>query len=218
MPRPRTFDESDVVAAARDEFWSRGYAATSVDDLAAVTGLGKGSLYGAFGDKHGLFLRALDDYIGTALDGVRAQLRDPAYSAYDRLARHIRAQAREIVADKSRRGCMIAKSAAELSATDETVERAVEHAYATWASELANCVKEAQRDGAIDKKQNPQASGHDPAGLHAGAGSTSQGRREVRAAQGVGRADDRADPDRPKIARNRSAGSCVVVLDRMVQN
>ena len=157
MARPRKFDEGDVVAAARDEFWSRGYAATSVDDLTSVTGLGKGSLYGAFGDKHGLFLRALDDYIGTALDGVRAQLRDPAYSAHDRLTRHIRAQAREIAADKSRRGCMMAKSAAELSATDETVERAVEHAYATWAGELANCVKEAQRDGAIDKKQNPQA-------------------------------------------------------------
>ena len=119
MARPREFDESDVVAAARDEFWSRGYAATSVDDLTTVTGLGKGSLYGAFGDKHGLFLRALDDYIGTALDGVRAQLRDPRHSAYDRLARHIRAQARDIAADKSRRGCMMAKSAAELSATDD---------------------------------------------------------------------------------------------------
>ena len=92
MPRPRKFDETDVVAAARDEFWSRGYAATSVDDLTSATGLGKGSLYGAFGDKHGLFLRALDDYIGTALDGVRAQLRDPAHSAYDRLvAPHPRA-------------------------------------------------------------------------------------------------------------------------------
>jgi TetR/AcrR family transcriptional repressor of nem operon len=157
MARPRKFDESDVVTAARDEFWSRGYAATSVDDLTSVTGLGKGSLYGAFGDKHGLFMRALDDYIGIALDGVRAQLRDPAYSAYDRLTRHIRAQAREIAADNARRGCMMAKSAAELSATDETVERAVERAYATWLTELANCIKEAQRDGTIDKKQNPQA-------------------------------------------------------------
>src|SRR6185312_14173543 len=62
VPRPRKFDESDVVAAARDEFWLRGYAATSVDDLTSVTGLGKGSLYGAFGDKHGLFMLALDDY------------------------------------------------------------------------------------------------------------------------------------------------------------
>lgn len=156
MPRPRTFDESDVVAAARDEFWARGYAATSVDDLTVVTGLGKGSLYGAFGDKHGLFLRALDDYIGTAMDGVRTQLRDPAYSAYDRLTRHIRAQARAVAADRSRRGCMMAKSAAELGATDQTVERAVAQAYSTWAAELATCIKEAQRDGTIDGKQKPQ--------------------------------------------------------------
>ena len=157
MPRPRTFDESDVVAAARDEFWLRGYAATSIDDLTSATGLGKGSLYGAFGDKHQLFLRALNDYIGSTLDGIRAQLHDPAYSAYDRLTRHIRAQVKSIAADKARRGCMMAKSAAELSATDDTVERAVEHAYATWATELADCIKEAQRDGEIDKKQNPQA-------------------------------------------------------------
>jgi TetR/AcrR family transcriptional regulator, transcriptional repressor for nem operon len=157
MPRPRKFDETDVVAAARDEFWLRGYAATSVDDLTSVTGLGKGSLYGAFGDKHGLFLRALDVYIGTALDGVRAQLRDPKYGAYDRLVRHIRAQVKAIAADRSRRGCMMAKSAAELSATDETVEQAVERAYALWIAELVDCIKEAQRDGAIDKTQNPQA-------------------------------------------------------------
>jgi TetR/AcrR family transcriptional regulator, transcriptional repressor for nem operon len=157
MGRPRTFDENDVVAAARDEFWSRGYAATSIDDLTSATGLGKGSLYGAFGDKHGLFLRALDDYIGTSLDSVRSQLRDPKYSAYDRLTRHIRAQAKAIAADKVHRGCMMAKSAAELSATDHAVERAVENAYVTWASELTDYIKEAQRDGTIDKKQDPQA-------------------------------------------------------------
>jgi TetR/AcrR family transcriptional repressor of nem operon len=157
MPRPRKFDESDVVAAARDEFWTRGYAATSVDDLTSVTGLGKGSLYGAFGDKHGLFLRALDDYIGIALDNVRTQLRDPAHSAYDRLTLHLRAQARAVAADKARRGCMIAKSAAELAAVDDDVERSVERAYSEWHAELVDCIKEAQRDGAINRKQNPQA-------------------------------------------------------------
>jgi TetR/AcrR family transcriptional regulator, transcriptional repressor for nem operon len=157
MPRPRTFDESNVVAAARDEFWSRGYAATSVDDLTSATGLGKGSLYGAFGDKHALFMRALDDYVRTALGDVRGQLSDPKYSAYDRLVRHIRAQVKAIAADKSRRGCMMAKSAAELGATDEVVEQTVERAYATWAAELADCIKEAQRDGAIDKKHDPRA-------------------------------------------------------------
>jgi TetR/AcrR family transcriptional repressor of nem operon len=157
MPRPRKFEETDVVAAARDEFWSRGYAGTSVDDLTSVTGLGRGSLYGAFGDKHGLFLLALDDYIATAMESVRTQLRDPAHSAYDRLRRHIRAQARAIAADKTRRGCMMAKSAAELGAVDDDVERSVERAYAEWHAELVDCIKQAQRDGTIAKKQNPQA-------------------------------------------------------------
>ena len=157
MARPRKFAESDVVAAARDEFWTRGYAATSVDDLTAATGLGKGSLYGAFGDKHGLYLRALDDYIASSLDEVRAQLRDPAFRAYERLAHHLRAQVKAIAADKRRRGCMMAKSAAELAGLDEAVDKKVERAYATWRDELVACVKEAQRDGDIDAKQNPQA-------------------------------------------------------------
>lgn len=157
MARPRKFDESSVIAAAQDEFWTRGYAATSVDDLTAATGLGKGSLYGAFGDKHSLYLRALDDYVGTSMDTVRKELRDPARSAYDRIVRHLRGQARAIAADKELRGCMMAKSAAELSSVDNSVERVVERAYSEWHAELAACVAEAQRDGAIDKRTNARA-------------------------------------------------------------
>jgi AcrR family transcriptional regulator len=157
MARPRTFDEGDVIAAVRDEFWNRGYAATSVDDLTAATGLGKGSLYGAFGDKHSLYLRALDDYIASSLADVRAILRDPSYSAHDRLARHIRGQVKALAADKDRRGCLMAKSAAELGATDDAVEQKVQQAYATWRDELVTCIKEAQADGEVDATQNPQA-------------------------------------------------------------
>ncbi|MGZ6779770.1 MAG: TetR/AcrR family transcriptional regulator [Mycobacterium sp.] len=157
MARPRMFDEDDVVAAARDEFWNRGYAATSIDDLTAATGLGKGSLYGAFGDKHRLYLRALDDYIATSLDAVRAALRDPRYGARERLARHLRGQIKAIAADAERRGCMIAKSAAELAATDNDVEQMVAQAYASWRDELVTCIKEAQRDGTVDAGRNAQA-------------------------------------------------------------
>lgn len=157
MARPRTFDEGDVIAAARDEFWDRGYAATSVDDLTAATGLGKGSLYGAFGDKRSLYLRALDDYITSSTDRVRASLRDPEFSAFDRIARHIRGQVRAIAADTNRRGCLMAKSAAELGATDDAVEAKVAQAYAAWRDELAACITVAQRDGDIDAERNPQA-------------------------------------------------------------
>lgn len=157
MARPRTFDEDDVIAAAREEFWNRGYAATSVDDLTAATGLGKGSLYGAFGDKHSLYLRALDDYIASSLEGVRATLRDPRYGAYDRLARHICGQTKAVVAENNRRGCLMAKSAAELAGTDDAVEQKVGSAYASWRDELVTCIREAQRDGSIDARRNAQA-------------------------------------------------------------
>lgn len=157
MARPRKFEESDVIAAARDEFWTRGYGATSVDDLTAATGLGKGSLYGAFGDKHGLFIRALDDYIAASLDTVRAQLHDPARAAYERLTRHIRGQAKAAATDKAGRGCMMARTAAELGFSDDEVESKVERAYSLWRDELADTIAEAQRDGDIDAKVDAKA-------------------------------------------------------------
>jgi len=157
VARPRKFDESDVIAAARDEFWTRGYGATSVDDLTAATGLGKGSLYGAFGDKHGLFMRTLDDYIATSLGSVHAQLHDPAHGAYERLIRHIRWQADAAATDRARRGCMMARTAAELGSTDDEVEDRVERAYTAWRNAIAEVIVEAQRDGDVDKKVDPQA-------------------------------------------------------------
>jgi len=59
VARPRSFDEAVVVDAAARCFTGLGYAATSVDDLVSATGLHRGSLYGAFGSKRGLFLAAL---------------------------------------------------------------------------------------------------------------------------------------------------------------
>lgn len=58
--RPRQFDESSAVDAAAAVFRRRGYAATSVDHLVEATGVHRGSLYGVFGSKHGLFLRVLE--------------------------------------------------------------------------------------------------------------------------------------------------------------
>jgi TetR/AcrR family transcriptional repressor of nem operon len=157
MARPRKFDEDAVVGAARDQFWDGGYAATSVDDLTAATGLGKGSLYGAFGDKHALFLRALDDYCVDATGRVLAQLQRPGVSAYDRLADHVRAVAGDIASDTGRRGCMMAKSAAELGANDADVGQLINASFAKWQSALADCIAEAQRDGTVSAATDPEA-------------------------------------------------------------
>jgi len=62
MARPRTFNPDDVLDAARDVFWRKGYQSTSLDDITAETGLTKTSLYAAFGDKASLFLKVLNRY------------------------------------------------------------------------------------------------------------------------------------------------------------
>jgi len=65
MARPREFDEHQVLDAAMHAFRRQGYAHISVTDLEAATGLKTSSLYNAFGDKAGLFRRALDHYVSS---------------------------------------------------------------------------------------------------------------------------------------------------------
>src|SRR5262245_60309956 len=67
--RPPTYDAEAALARATDAFWDQGYAATSLDELAAATGMNRPSLYGAFGDKRALYLKTLRRY------GAGGQLR-----------------------------------------------------------------------------------------------------------------------------------------------
>src|SRR5215472_7492664 len=74
--RPRAYDPD--VARAVESFWQAGYAATSLDDLSEATGMNRPSLYGAFGDKHDLYLSALAHYWELSRAAMREAL------AYDR--------------------------------------------------------------------------------------------------------------------------------------
>lgn len=58
----RQFDESQVLDAMMRVFWRKGFEATTIDDLVAATGLRRGSLYNAFGDKAAMFCKTLQVY------------------------------------------------------------------------------------------------------------------------------------------------------------
>src|SRR3984957_10267299 len=60
--RPRAFETDTALGQAMDVFWTDGFAATSLDDISAATGLNRPSLYGAFGDKRALYLQAYGQY------------------------------------------------------------------------------------------------------------------------------------------------------------
>ncbi|MCX5238788.1 TetR/AcrR family transcriptional regulator [Streptomyces prunicolor] len=155
MARPRSFDEGEVLRAARDQFWSIGYAAARVDDIAAATGLGKGSLYGAFGDKRQLFLRTFDDHCAELVDAVRRALDGPDAGALERLRAHVLAVADATASDVCRRGCLLAKGTAELSGQDPAVEATARRTFAAIEELLASCVAGAQRAGDIKQDEDP---------------------------------------------------------------
>ncbi|MFS7874327.1 TetR/AcrR family transcriptional regulator [Streptomyces asiaticus] len=155
MARPRKFDEQQVLDTARERFWSGGYAATRMEDIAEATGLGKGSLYGAFGGKQELFRRVFDDYCGSVVDAVSRQLGGNDADAYARLSAHVYAVAAATAADTARRGCLLAKGAAELAEHDETVAKraraTIEALHALLEDDIAAC----QRNGDIAADADP---------------------------------------------------------------
>ena len=68
MVGARQFDEQEVIAIALDVFWRKGLHDATMQDLAAATGVQRGSLYNAYGDKEAIFLRAFDQYAAQFLD------------------------------------------------------------------------------------------------------------------------------------------------------
>ena len=117
MPRPRTFDEQDVVNHAMELFWTKGNEATSVSELTAVLGVHPGSLYRTFGDKRALFVRALAHYRDS-----QARSLAPALLAGGPVLPRIRGVLIgfiELAAEQDPpRGCLIANSVGELPAGD----------------------------------------------------------------------------------------------------
>jgi len=77
--RPRAYDPQTALARAREAFWDSGFAATSLDELSAATGMNRPSLYGAFGDKRALYGQALDGYQSASRAAMRRAL-DPSRS------------------------------------------------------------------------------------------------------------------------------------------
>lgn len=149
MPRPREFDEERVVLAVRDQFWDKGYAATSMDDLLRVSGLGKGSLYGAFGDKRSLFLRVLRDYTDTNLLRLRERL-ESAARGIDLVREFVLGVADDPTGAAARRGCLLANSTAELAGSTPDVAAEARRSYDAITAVLTAALERAQREGDID--------------------------------------------------------------------
>ncbi|MDB5654948.1 MAG: TetR family transcriptional regulator [Tardiphaga sp.] len=129
-------------------FWSQGYNATALPDLLEATKLSRGSLYAAFGDKHGLFLRALDRYIADALTRMDVELRT-GDAPMTGLRHFLESYVARTEGAGGRRGCLLVATAMELAGRDPEVDRRVSGFFAATESKLQAALSRAKAAGAL---------------------------------------------------------------------
>lgn len=156
--RPRAFDTQQALARARDVFWSRGYAATSVQDLVDELGVQRGSLYAAFGDKRDLYLKAVALYATENRQHLETALRgDPVLPALRRILLEPSALTGALEPRQGRRGCLVGNTTAELVPGDDAARALVAAAYDGFIEVTTAALARAQATGEVTTTAPPEA-------------------------------------------------------------
>jgi TetR/AcrR family transcriptional repressor of nem operon len=148
MGRPKSFEPDVVIAQAMQTFWSKGYAGTSPADLAEVAGVGKGSLYHAFGSKRELFDKALELYDHAGSEMTEEFLSRPG-TAKERIRAYLVFIVDVDLSGPVRRGCLAVNTALELGGRDAEATRAVRRMEERTIELLATRIAQGRRDGDV---------------------------------------------------------------------
>lgn len=138
-------------------FWQHGYAATSTEALAGAMGIGRQSMYDTYGDKHSIYLEALDLYRqeqGQQLKGILADPESPL--------RGIEALLLGIAAERGDdrlKGCMVVNATTELAHEDAEVRGVVQANARSCEQAFEQAVHRAQALGQLPSGLDPKRAG-----------------------------------------------------------
>jgi AcrR family transcriptional regulator len=155
--RPRQYDPDRALARAAEIFWKHGYAATSLDDLVAATGMNRPSLYAAFGDKRGLYLKTLKRYQYQSRARTLELLADsPSLRVF--LKRFYAAALDIYQADgHEARGCYSISTAPSQAVTDPAVRDFLAASIGGTDAFLSDLIRKARDAGEIPAGVDPDA-------------------------------------------------------------
>ena len=156
MPRPRKFVESDVVSSASEVFAVHGLAASTLDDLVRATGLGKQSLYNAFGGKRELFLRALSEDREEATRAVSEALGHDGASPLERIRGHMLRMAIEF-SSSDRRVSLTTRALVESTGEEDPLSTVTKAGIEQLAGIYAGCLEHARENGDLPEDANVQS-------------------------------------------------------------
>ncbi|MFF4869486.1 TetR/AcrR family transcriptional regulator [Streptomyces sp. NPDC003444] len=157
MARTKEFDPDAALRAALELFWARGYEATTMADLVERLGVGRASIYATFGNKHELYLKALDRYAESQDPRLVEELSapGPALPAVRALVRRFAAEA--ATEGERLNGCFVTNSAAELGPHDAAVARRVELNWEQLETLLHAALVRARAGGELPAGRDPRA-------------------------------------------------------------
>ena len=156
--RPRAYDPQVALARAAEVFWKAGYAGTSLDDLAAATGMNRPSLYAAFGDKRDLYLKTLDYYREESRALARHALADnPTLRVF---LKRFYDKALALYLTDGPRGCYSIGTAATVAAVDDGVRAFLADSMRTTDSFLTHQIEKAKKRGELSPGADPAALGY----------------------------------------------------------
>src|SRR6478735_3312928 len=153
--RPRSYEPEVALAKALDLFRRDGFAATSLDDLSAVTGMNRPSLYGAFGDKRELYIKSYQRYRDDARAAMLEVFRAEA-PLRERLQR-IYAIALDIYlgGEYGPRGCFTVMTAASEAVADPQIRALALQGFVELDRAFAACFRLGQERGELPDSADP---------------------------------------------------------------
>jgi TetR/AcrR family transcriptional regulator, copper-responsive repressor len=152
--RPRAYEPEIALGKALELFRKGGFAATSLDDLSAATGMNRPSLYGAFGDKRELYIKSYQRY----RDDARARMIDifrEELPIRNRLERIYAVALGIYLAGESPRGCFTVMTAASEAVADPQIRGMVLEGFSELDKAFANCFRLAKEKGELPASSDP---------------------------------------------------------------
>jgi TetR/AcrR family transcriptional regulator, transcriptional repressor for nem operon len=155
MARTREFDTDQAVSAAVSTFRGKGFAGSSIQDLVDATGVGRGSLYAAFGDKDGLYLAAVDRYRRDYAEPLLALLASGAPPRI--LVREVLlGLIEEVLRDGERQTCLIVSAAVERFHGDAQVGQRVRETTSALEDAFTRLLADGQGRGEVNAERDPR--------------------------------------------------------------
>jgi len=156
MARTKDFDENEVLNKAIGIFWHKGYNGTSMQDLVDGLGISRSSLYDTYGDKHTLFIKALESYQGINSDKI-CNIMNSSASAKEVIKNLLEFITNGLLKDRDQKGCFMVNAEVEVAPHDQEVSEMICKNDQQIEETFYKAIKKGQDTGEISPLRDARA-------------------------------------------------------------